>query len=151
MAYRDMPSAGTKLEMKIAAAFVEVPGCTDLSWEGYSRGVRNPTYLTSAGIIKKPAMTNFGQFKCKVFYDPNDDTHKAIRDRIALSAAAQGAALDDFKVTWADGNTTPATSTFTGFVSEFSPSATDVETGTVTADMTIEISTAVVHTDGSSS
>lgn len=146
--YRDMPSAGTTLEIMIGYSLVEIPGLTDVNHDGYSRAVRSPTHLKSLAVAKKPGMPNFGQVTGKVFYDPNDATHQAIRDKLLESAAVASAALDSFVLTWADGFPTPSTMEFTGFVSNFSVAATDAETGTVTADLTVEVVEIDDFTDG---
>ncbi len=146
--YRDLPSAGTILQLMFGYAFTDVPGVTDISIEGFKRGVRSPTLLTSPAVVKKPGMPDFGQLKCKVYYDPNDLTHQHIRSQLLETAAAASANLDDWKMIYADGFATPANVEFTGFVSDFSTSATDPETGTVTADMTIEITVVTAFNAG---
>lgn len=146
--YRDMPSAGTILQLEVGYAFVDVPGVTDVSIEGFKRGVRSPTLLTSPAVVKKPGMPDFGQLKCKVYYDPNDVTHQAIEQALIETAAVASANLNNWKLINADGYATPSNIEFTGFVSEFSKSYTDPETGTVTADMTVEITVVTDFNDG---
>jgi hypothetical protein len=137
--YRDLPSAGTKLQLEVGYALADVPGVTDISIDGFKRGVRTPTLLTSPAVVKKPGMLNFGTLKSKVFYDPNDITHQDMITRLTESAAVASANLDNWKIIFADGFATPANWEFTGFISDFSMSATDPETGSVTADMSVEI------------
>ena len=142
--YYDIPSAGTILSMWLAgpyaeASFTPIPGCTDISWDGFKRGVRNPTNLQSLVVQKKPGMPDLGQFKCKVFYNPNNLTHQVIVNNLLESAATASAETDQFQLQYADGYATPAAIVFDGFISEFGQSFTDPETGTVTADMTIEL------------
>lgn len=150
--YTDLPGAGTQLALQTAvgppAVFTEIPGATDLSWDGFKRGVRNPTLLTSPAIVKKPGMTDFGQCKCTVYYNPNDPTHQAIVARLTATAAAASAAIDTWRVTYADGMATPSSATFTGFVSDFSHKSGDPETGTLSADMTIEVINVTAFTPG---
>jgi hypothetical protein len=146
--YTDLPGAGTTLQIKISSTFTTIPGCTDLSWDGFKRGERNATYLTSAAVVRKPGMPDYGSFKCKCFYDPNDTTHIAIVAKLLQSAATQSAALDDFKLIYADGFSTPANVTFSGFVSDFSQATGDPETGTLTADLTVTISSVAAFTAG---
>jgi hypothetical protein len=138
--YRDLPAAGTRLQLETGYAFADVPGVTDISIDGFKRGVRSPTLLTSPAVVKKPGMPNFGTLKCKVFYDPNDATHQDMITRLTESAAVASANLDSWKIIYPDGFTTPANWEFQGFVSDFSLSATDPETGSLTADMSVEIS-----------
>lgn len=145
--YTDIPGAGTTLQLKISASYVDIPGASDISWDGLKRGVRNPTALTSPSVVKKPGMTDYGQVKCKVFLDPNDSTHQAVRDKLTVVAA--DATIDDWKLIYADGGMTPAEATFKGFVSEFSHASGEPETGTMTADLTIEVSALTAFTEGS--
>ncbi len=137
--YRDLPAAGTTLQLEIGYSFVDVPGCTDISIDGFKRGVRTPTLLTSPAVVKKPGMPNFGTLKCKVFYDPNDTTHQDMISRLTETAAVASANLDSWKIIYPDGFATPANWEFDGFISDFSLSATDPETGTITADMSVEV------------
>lgn len=152
--YIDLPSAGTKLSMWLAGPYGDdeytaIPGATDISWEGFKRGVRNPTHLLSLYVQKKPGMTDLGQVKCKVFYDPNNASHMVIVNKLFETAANASAEIDKFKIEWADGYAVPAALELNGFIAEFSVSATDPETGTVTADMTIEIYNLLSQTEGS--
>jgi hypothetical protein len=147
--YRDLPSAGTSLEIEIGYSLTPIPGVTDLNHEGFKRGVRSPTLLTSPAVVKKPGMPDFGQVKCKVYYDPNDSVHQHLRSQLLLTAAAASAALDSWKFIYADGYATPANFEFTGFISEFSEAAADPETGTLTSDCTVEITAITAFNNGS--
>lgn len=148
--YRDLPSAGTIIALETAyGVFTDIPGATDISVDGFKRGVRQPTLLTSPAVVKKPGMPNFGTLKCKVYYDPNDATHQALVQRLTETAAVASAAIDSWKITWPDGFATPANWEFDGFISEFSNSATDPETGTITADTSIEITNITAFNAGS--
>lgn len=146
--YRDLPAAGTRLQLMVGYAFTDVPGATDITFDGFKRGVRTPTLLASTAVVKKPGMTNFGTLKCKVFYDPNDATHQDMVSLLTESAALASANLSSWKIIFADGYATPANWTFIGFISDFSMSATDPETGTVTADMSVEVTTISAFTAG---
>lgn len=149
MSYQDIPASGTTLQIKIDAAYADIPGATDLSWDGFKRSVRNPTHLTSRSVAKRPGLVDFGQLKCKVWYDPNNDEHIALRDRLLETAADAYSDLDDFKIVFADGMANSANAEFEGFVSEFSIGASDPETGTVSADLTIEVTDLVGFVPGS--
>ena len=149
--YRDIPSAGTALYIDIGGydSFVLIEGATDIAWEGIERGVREATPLSATAVRKKPGMMNWGQITATVYFDPNDTVHKNVRDQLTLSAAAQGAALDAFKIVFGgDGFGTSAFAVVDGFVSGFSTSASDPETGTVEAELTIEVTGEPVFTDG---
>lgn len=147
--YRDIPAAGTALYIEVGYAFSLIPGCTDIGWDGIERGVREATPLSAAAVQKKPGMMNWGQITATCYFDPNDTTHKLVRDRLTLSAAEQGAALDTFKFEFGgDGFDTAAFAEVTGFVSGFSMSASDPETGTFEAELTIEVTGEPTFTDG---
>lgn len=137
--YRDLPAAGTSLEIEIGYSFTAIPGLTDISHEDFKRNIRTPTLLTSPAVVKKPGMPDYGSIKAKCYFDPNDTTHQHLRAQMLLTAAAASAALDSWKFIYADGYATPADFEFTGFVSNFSEAATDPETGTLTADLEVTI------------
>ena len=147
--YRDLPAAGTILELMIGYTYTPIDGATDISWDGLKRGIRTPTLLTSPSVVKKPGMPDPGDVKCKVYYDPNDVIHQDLIQRLIESAAAASAAIDSWKLIYADGYATPSNVTFLGFVSDFSHAATDPETGTVTADMTVSVTSITAFTAGS--
>lgn len=148
--YRDIPAAGTSLYIETGYGEQLIEGLTELNWEGIERGVREATPLSATAVRKKPGMMNWGQITGTMYYDPNDTTHKLVRDRLKLSAAAQGAALDTFKYEFGgDGFATPSFAEVEGFVSTFSISASDPETGTVEAELTIEVTGEPTFTDGS--
>lgn len=149
MAYNDIPAAGTKLQIMIGYTYTDIPGATEISWEGLKRAVRNPTHLLSPAVVKKPGMPDFGQIKCKVNYDPNNEVHIEIRDKLLESAAVASAALDEFKLIYADGFATPAEAEVVGFISDFSHASGEAEAGTFTADLTIEVSEITAFTAGS--
>jgi hypothetical protein len=147
--YRDLPSAGSALELETGYAFSPIPGLTDISHEDFKRNIRTPTLLTSPAVVKKPGMPDFGTVKAKCFFDPNDTTHKHLRSQMLLDAATASANLDNWKFVYADGYATPANFEFTGFVSNFSESASDPETGTLTADLEVTITEITAFNDGS--
>lgn len=140
--YKDIPGAGSKLSIELGYAMTEIPGVSEINWDGFKRGMRTPTPLSAVAAVKKPGMPDFGQLKTKCFFDPNDPTHQALRDSLTESAAAKSANLDSFDLEYPDGLTTSAHVSITGFVSDFSHSSGDAETGTWAADLTIEVVTA---------
>jgi hypothetical protein len=148
--YTDIPAAGSTLAITISSTITPIPGLTDITWDGLKRAVRNVANLNSTTAQKKPGLPDLGQIKGKVFFNPNDPTHKAMRDRVLQSAAGYTVAPDTFTLTYADGNTTPAKATLVGYVTEFGQASGSVEDGTWTSDMTIEINSAT-FVDGSTS
>ena len=73
---------------------------------------------------------------------------RPVASMMSPPAAEKSAALDEFKFEYADGFDTPGHALITGFVSTFSHASGDVETGTWTADMRIEV-TEAEFVDGS--
>lgn len=142
----DLPGRGSKLQIK-NSTFQDVSQCSEISWDGYSVALRNPTHLGSTSVRKKAGLPNYGQIKAKVLFDPNDTVHKLLRDRVKTPAAAN----DEFKMIYADGFVVPANADFFGFVSEFTQSGFEPETGTLTFDLTIEVDSISAFTDGAAS
>lgn len=140
--YKDLPGAGSVLSIEIGSTMTEILGVSEINHDGFKRGMRTPTPLSALAAVKKPGMPDFGQLKCKWFYDPNEATHQDIRDSLLESAAEASANLRSFKLEYPDGFTTPAHVLFDGFVSDLSMASGDAETGTWTADLTIEVVTA---------
>ena len=142
--YNDVPAAGSKLSVSISSTQTDIPGINEINWDGYKRAVRNPTYMQSPTVPKKPGMSDLGQIKCKVWYDPDNTVHKYIEGQLALTAAAQNVALDTFVLTYPDGFTTPTLVTIVGFVSEFSRESGEAEAGQWAASLTVEVNSATV-------
>lgn len=142
MAYVDIPAAGSKLAITLSSTITEIPGTSDITWDGLKRAIRDVSTLAATTKQKKPGLPDLGQVKAKVFYCPNDTTHKALRDRTLMSAATYTPIPDTFTLTYADGMVAPAHATLTGYVTEFGHASGSVEDGTWTADLTIEVITA---------
>lgn len=148
--YNDLPSSGTELWVGLSGGgYSKVPGVSEITWDGFSRAVRKPTTLDSDHVIKRPALADYGQLKCKYYYDPNNDTHIALRNRLTETAATAYSDGDKFKIVYPDGNVSAAHAEVAGFVSEFTNGATDPETGTVEGNLTIEVMDIIGFTTGS--
>jgi hypothetical protein len=147
--YRDTPSASSKIEIMIGATFTEILGASEITWDGFKRATRSPNYLSRTSMPQKPGQPSFGSVKCKVFYDPNDAVHKALRDRITATAAYSNSHPDQIRITYADGYTTPSTATLQGFVADFSQESGEVETGSWTANFEFPVDLVISFVDGS--
>lgn len=140
----DLPGFGSKFQVYITAAYVDVPQISEFSWDGMSVGVRNPTALESGRKRKKPGLPDYGSIKIKAWFDPNNTTHQNVRDRVKTPSQT----LQNFKVIYADGMTTPAAAIVSGFVSEFNQSGFVAEDGTLETDFTVEVDDITSFTAG---
>lgn len=147
--YRDTPSASSKIEFKVSGTFSEVLGASDISWDGFKRATRSPNYLSRLSMPKRPGQPDFGSIKCKVFFDPNDTVHQAIRDRLLETAAYANANMDTVKITYADGYATPATAECVGFVADFSQESGETESGSWTANFEFPVDSVTSFVAGS--
>jgi hypothetical protein len=135
--YNDLPGAGTTIAISIASTMTIIPGASEIDWSGFKQSTRNPTALNSGHVRKKPGLPDFGQVKFKVWLDPNNTTHIALRDRVTNGTPTT--ALDSWQIVYADGSTSPAQANFLGFISEFAQSGIEPETGTLIAEVTVEV------------
>lgn len=148
-AFRDTPSASSKIEFKVLGAYKEILGASDISWDGLKRAVRSPNYLSLPAMPKRPGQPDYGSIKCKVFFDPNDTVHQAIRDRLLQTAAYANAHMDNVRITYADGFTTPATAEVIGFVADFSQESGETETGSWVANFEFPVDSIIGFVAGS--
>ncbi len=147
--YRDTPSASSSIEIKIGGTFEEILGASDISWDGYKRAIRSPNYLSRTTMPQKPGQPTLGSVKSKIFYDPNDAVHKYIRDKLLQTAAYANANMDQIKINYADGFTTPASATVEGFIGDFSQESGETETGSWTANFEFPVDALIEFVDGS--
>lgn len=101
-------------------------------------GKRETTVLTSTIRTYRPTITDPGELKVSLNFDPADSGHQQLRTWLFTPLSTD----PSFQVTFA---TSPAfTATFTGFVvSVDGPNAEDVDDN-LTADVTIQITSAPV-------
>lgn len=140
----DNPAAGMKAQIKISSTFTDIPKTSEIEFGGFGVAERNPTALADGRVRKKPGLPNYGELKFKVFYDPNDSTHQLLRDRVKTPTQT----LDEFKIVYADGNTTPAFAHVKGFVKAFDFKSGDPEKGTNEVDVTVAIDDVTAFTAG---
>ena len=135
--YNDIPGAGSTIALSISGTMTPIPGAFEIDWSGFKQATRNPTGLTSGHVRKKPGLPDFGTVKFKVYLDPNNVVHQAIRDRITNGTPQT--ALDNWQIVYADGSTSPAQANFAGFLSEFAESGVEPVTGTLSGECTVEV------------
>lgn len=143
----DIPAAGMTVAIKLAGSFTVVPNASEIEMSGFKVAERNPTGLTSGRVRKKPGLPNYGDLKFKIWFDPNDTTHQALRDR----AKSPSQTLDDWKVVYADGMVVPANAIVKGFVSGFDFKSGDAEKGTNEVDVTVAVDDITSFTAGAAS
>jgi len=111
-------SKGTALQLSISSVFTTIASITDLDGPTAEPGVFNPTTLDGGvGIPAKPTgYVSGGTVTCNGYFDPVETTHQACTDLLTAPAVAS------WKILWSDSATTAWT--FSGVLSQFSPSAT---------------------------
>lgn len=144
--YTDLAGVGSTLSVTINSTPTLIPGCHEISWDGFAVSQRTPTALSDTHVRKKRGLPNFGSIKFKVYFDPNDTTHQYLEAAVRSSTPVQ--ALDAWKVTYPDGFSTPAFATVSGYLSEFNESGREPETGTIIREGTIEVDNVTAFTPG---
>jgi hypothetical protein len=79
-----------------------------------------------------------GEVPLEIEYDPNDSGHQLLRAHTEVW----------WRITYADGRATPATTVWPGYVKKFKPGEMTDE-GNVTASITIKVTGLPIHTQGS--
>lgn len=142
----DLPGLGTKLQCKpvSSGSYVDIPQIISIEASGIDNGQRNPTTLDSAFVEKKPTILDCGELAVNIAFDPNDSVH--IHLRSACSAKSTGL---DYKLVFADGNTTPAMMEVKGYNQSFEIAGMETD-GTLEATITIPLTSFVAMSSGSS-
>lgn len=146
--YNDVPGAGTSLKLTITATPTLIPGVHEISWDGFSVAVRNPTALDDTSVQKRPGLPNFGDVKFKTWHDPNNTVHQALVAKVTGATPTQ--ALDTWTLTYNDEFVVHANFVITGFLTEYNESGIEPETGTIIREGTIAVN-AVAYTAGAAS
>lgn len=102
------------------------------------------THLNSTAKSFRPSLIpEVGEVAFRIEYDPNDAGHQELAE---LAAAP---ATKFWKITYPDGEDTPANDVFQGFLTEFDPDGMEVETN-MEADVTIRVTGPVTRNPGTS-
>lgn len=139
----DLPAQGTLLSLKISTVFTLLGQRVSLDGPDPELSIRIVTGLDSTSVKKRAGIPNFGKLSGKLFYDPNDTIHIAVRAKVTTPPAAP----DEWQMVYADGLTTPASDVFKGFVTKFKPTGIEVN-GTLEADFEIDLTDEFVITAG---
>ncbi len=138
-----LPGKGTTLGWKTGGAFVTVGGTVSLDGPKPELKMRDVTDLSSATITSRPAIGDPGTLSGTLFFDPSDANQIVLRAKILTPSQTP----DEFKITYADGNTTPANDDFKGFLTKWDVNGIEVE-GSVQANFEIRISDQFTSTVG---
>lgn len=139
----DVPGLGTKLQVYISAAYVDIPEVSDIEWGDFSVSFRNPNTLASRLVKKRPTTTNLGKITSTLWFDPNDPTHQQLQTWVLTPPSAP----IQFKLVYADGQTTPTSVLFEGFIAEF-PMAGMTTDDTLNSKFAIEVTDVFTPTPG---
>lgn len=139
----DHPAHGTTLSIKIASTFTVIGEVAEINDLAPEVKVREVTTLSSTSVKKRPAIVDFGKLALKVWLDPDDTTHILLRARVYSPIAT----LDEFKLTYNTGDTTPPFDDFMGFLTKFTTTVGG-PMDTVTGAMEIEITDTFTSTAG---
>jgi hypothetical protein len=135
--------AGTKISLKIASTYTEVPEARDIKFSGPSVGTREIKKLTSTAKQKRPTLVDFETCSFSIYHDPNNTVHQDIQS----DALAPSQTLREWRVEFPDGNTTRAKIDFSGYVSKYPVGGIEVEDSIVT-EVEITISDVFTVTAG---
>lgn len=124
-------------KVEISSVYTTVAQMRDVNGPNMSRDTVEVSSRDSAGQAKEylAGMLENGEVTFDLVYDPDLQTHSASASGGLITLMAAGT-LNNFRTTFAD--TTPATATFAGLVTQFQP--TMPLNGAQTASVTIKIS-----------
>lgn len=103
-----------------------------------SVGSVETTHLSSSRKTFRPTIMDGGEVSFEIHYDPDETTHSALTTLATATAANQAA--KNWRITFTDA--TPATYTFSAFVTGFEVGQVGVEEN-ITATITMKVSGAV--------
>lgn len=138
------PGEGTTLSVKISSSFVVIGGLAKVASPSVVVAEIETTNLSSSKHdYRASRLPDYGQVKFMVRWDMDDSTHQAMR------TGQVAGTIFDWKIIYVDDMTTPANSTFSGFITEWSGDDIEPESN-VEAEITIRLTTIVTNTAGSS-
>ena len=137
MAKTRVKGLGTLLKATISSTLTTIGMRVSIGGPDMSVNVKDVSHLDSTHVEKLPTIPDSGTLSLSMFYDPTDSTDTF------LFGLSQTPAVTVFALIIASG--TPATFTFSGILTKFSPNGMEVD-GYIGADVTIDITGAVVQT-----
>ena len=142
-----LPGEHTKLQWKVASTYVDVAQLLAVKFPGGAVESVSTTGLAAAAKTYRPGLIpEVGEVTFKINFDPNHTDHRSLASRVVTPA------IDDWKIIYVDGNTTPANDQFFGFITKFELNEVEGESSVnVEADITIQVTGIVTRTAGSGS
>lgn len=134
-----IPGKGATLNLQINSTFEPIAHGIDITpWNGSNQAI-NTTILTSTAQRKEgTAIPDYGDCQITAFLDPTSTTQNQVASQFSL-----GASTNQWKVNFADGDTSAAT--FAGPVTGYAPTGV-VQDQFVQVQYTIAIDGAVTFT-----
>jgi hypothetical protein len=123
--YDALPGDGTQLQWMTGspAAYASLGRVEEIDGLEQSVTAIKKTYLGSTQHEYRPSrLGDPGKLSGKIQYNPNDPNLAAIYSRISAPGT-----VDQFKIIFNDGDTTPANATFTGFFTKWKLTGMKVE------------------------
>lgn len=145
MSAKVVAGEGTTLSIKISAAFVVLGQIHEIDGPNVTVKAVPNANLSSTVMTTRPShLTTPEKFTAKMWFDPSDTAGQGV----LVGRANTPGVVDDWKVIFVnDGNTTPATGTFSGFVTSFKVTGIKNEEN-IGADVEIQLTTIVTYTAG---
>jgi hypothetical protein len=134
---------GTILQVKISTTFTNIGRVEEIDGNETDVTAVKKTHLLSAIQEYRPGkIPDVGTITFKLQLDPADAGHAQLRAR-----AETPGVIDDFKLKYNDGNTTPGSEAFSGFVKKFKKTGFS-DGNNVMAELEVQLTTLPVFTAG---
>lgn len=138
-----IPGEGTIIQIKISGAYTDVGTVEEI--DGFEVAVEEvkKTHLQSVIHEYRPSLIpDPGTFSLKIQLDPNHAVHQAL-----YANASVPGTIDDWKMIFVDGKTTPANATFLGFIKKYKVTGQKVEENLM-AEIEVRLTSLPVMTAG---
>jgi hypothetical protein len=139
-----IPGEGTKIAIESATpgTYTDLGEVNSVTGPAPSVASVETTNLQSTRHSYRPSkVPESGEVSFQIKIDPNNATQQI------LTGLMDTPVVKNWKITWPDGMTTPANSTFAGFLTAYNVSGAELENNVV-ADITIKLTGAITRTPG---
>jgi hypothetical protein len=130
---------GTLLQVQISGTYTTIVQRASIDAPTVEITMQETTDLDSTFVERRPTLPDPTELGLSVWLDPNDTTHKYLRD----SNAAASSTAETFKLIFPSSPT--VTATFQGFVQSYKPGAIDPK-NYLTAEVKIQLSGPITWT-----
>lgn len=138
-----IPGEGTQIQIKITTTYTDVGRVEEI--DGFEVAVEEvkKSHLLSVIHEYRPShIPDPGTISFKVQLDPNNTVHQTL-----YAHASVPGTIDDWKVIFPDGMTTPANATFSGFIKKFKLTGEKIEENLM-AELDVRLTSIPVMTAG---